>query len=204
MTSQPVASDPRDGTQDTNSRIMGQPGLGCQAMLRRNTLVSNGLALAAAVVLAAVSTACGGRSAVPRPFPTPGGTARSGVAAPASPFVESLLRTATDLLGTPYRNGGSTTDGFDCSGFVQYVYAQQGVRLPRTVRMQAETGSRVRQPEAGDLVFFKTEGRKASHVGIALGPDRFIHAPSSKGVVRVEPFASSYWADRFVEARRVD
>lgn len=173
-------------------------------MSRRNTLVSNGLAITAAVVLAAASTACGGRSAVPRPFPTPGGTARSGVAAPASPFVESLLRTATDLLGTPYRNGGSTTDGFDCSGFVQYVYAQQGVRLPRTVRMQAETGSRVRQPEAGDLVFFKTEGRKASHVGIALGPDRFIHAPSSRGVVRVEPFASTYWADRFVEARRID
>jgi cell wall-associated NlpC family hydrolase len=160
--------------------------------------------MAAAVVLATVSTACGGRPAVPRPFPTPGGTARSGVAAPASPFVESLLRTATDLLGTPYRNGGSTTDGFDCSGFVQYVFARQGVQLPRTVRRQAEVGSRVREAKAGDLVFFKTDGRKPSHVGIALGPDRFIHAPSSKGVVRVEPFASSYWADRFVEARRVE
>jgi cell wall-associated NlpC family hydrolase len=118
--------------------------------------------------------------------------------------VEGLLRTATDLLGTPYRNGGSTTEGFDCSGFVQYVFARQGVSLPRTVRMQRETGSRVRQPEAGDLVFFAADGGKPSHVGIALGPDRFIHAPSSKGVVRVEPFASTYWADRFVEARRVE
>jgi cell wall-associated NlpC family hydrolase len=153
--------------------------------------------------LAAASAACGGRSAVPRPFPTPGGTARSGVAAPASPIVEDLLRTATELLGTPYRNGGSTTEGFDCSGFVQYVFARQGVRLPRTVRLQAETGSRVREPEAGDLVFFKTDGGKPSHVGIALGPDRFIHAPSSRGVVRVEPFAAPYWADRFVQARRV-
>lgn len=183
---------------------MDQPGLGCQATSRRNTLVSNGLSLTVAVALAAASAACGGRPAVPRPFPTPGGTARSGVAAPASPLVESVLRTATDLLGTPYRNGGSTTQGFDCSGFVQYVFAQQGVLLPRTVRMQAETGNRVRHPEAGDLVFFKTDGRKPSHVGIALGPDRFIHAPSSRGVVRVEPFASTYWADRFVEARRVD
>ena len=149
------------------------------------------------------ATACGGRSAVPRPFPTPGGTARSGVAAPASPFVEALLRTATDLLGTPYRNGGSTVDGFDCSGFVQYVFAQQGIRVPRTVVRQAEVGSKVREPQAGDLVFFATEGRKTTHVGIALGPDRFIHAPSSRGVVRVEPFASQYWSERFVEARRV-
>jgi cell wall-associated NlpC family hydrolase len=125
------------------------------------------------------------------------------MAAPASPVVEGLLRTATDLLGTPYRTGGSTTDGFDCSGFVQYVFAQQGIRIPRTVRLQAESGARVRQPEAGDLVFFATDGRSPSHVGIALGPDRFIHAPSSRGVVRVEPFASTYWADRFVEARRV-
>ena len=118
--------------------------------------------------------------------------------------MESLLRTATDLLGTPYRNGGSTVDGFDCSGFVQYVFAQQGVRVPRTVVRQSEVGSRVREPQAGDLVFFATEGRKTTHVGIALGPDRFIHAPSSRGVVRVEPFASQYWAPRFVEARRVE
>ena len=61
-----------------------------------------------------------------------------------------MLRTATDLLGTPYRNGGSTVEGFDCSGFVQYVFAQHGVRIPRTVRMQAEVGAKVREAEAGD------------------------------------------------------
>jgi cell wall-associated NlpC family hydrolase len=156
-----------------------------------------------AVATAAGSVACGGRPAVPRPFPTPGGTARSGVASPASPFVEGLLRTATDLLGTPYRNGGSTVDGFDCSGYVQYVFAQNGIHVPRTVRRQAEIGSRVREAEAGDLVFFATDGDNPTHVGIALGPDRFIHAPSSRGVVRIEPFAASYWASRFLEARRV-
>jgi len=64
-------------------------------------------------------------------------------------------------------------------------------------------GSRVREAEAGDLVFFSTEGNGPTHVGIALGPDRFIHAPSSRGVVRVEPFASSYWSSRFLEVRRV-
>ena len=117
--------------------------------------------------------------------------------------MEGLLRTATDLLGTPYRNGGATLDGFDCSGFVQYVFAQHGVRVPRTVRRQAEVGARVREAAAGDLVFFNTEGRGPTHVGIALGPDRFIHAPSSRGVVRVEPFASAYWSSRFLEVRRV-
>jgi peptidoglycan endopeptidase LytE len=114
-----------------------------------------------------------------------------------------MLRTATDLLGTPYRNGGATVDGFDCSGFVQYVFARHGVRIPRTVRQQAEVGAKVREAEAGDLVFFKTDGRGATHVGIALGPDRFIHAPSSRGVVRVEPFSAPYWSSRFLEARRV-
>jgi cell wall-associated NlpC family hydrolase len=156
-----------------------------------------------AVALALGAAACGGRPAVPRPFPTPGGTARSPIASPASPVVEGMLRTATELLGTPYRNGGSDLDGFDCSGFVQFVFAQHGIRIPRTVRRQAEVGSRVRDAEAGDLVFFATEGDGPTHVGIALGPDRFIHAPSSRGVVRVEPLAAPYWSSRFVEARRV-
>lgn len=187
----------------TRSRIVDQPRRPCQASYRCNALSANGLALCLAALAAAGSAACGGRSAVPRPFPTPGGTARSGVASPASPLVEGMLRTATDLIGTPYRNGGSTVDGFDCSGFVQYVYAQHGVYIPRTVRRQAEVGSKVRNAQAGDLVFFATDGHGPTHVGIALGPDRFIHAPSSRGVVRVEPFASAYWSSRFLEARRV-
>jgi cell wall-associated NlpC family hydrolase len=178
--------------------------LDCQAPRPCNTQVSNGLALWLAVILAAVTAACGGRSAVPRPFPTPGGTARSGAASPASPLVESVLRTATELVGTPYRLGGSTVEGFDCSGFVQYVFAQHGLALPRTVRRQVEVGLKVREAEAGDLVFFRTDGSGPTHVGIALGPDRFIHAPNSRGVVRVEPFDAPYWAARFLEARRVE
>jgi cell wall-associated NlpC family hydrolase len=72
------------------------------------------------------------------------------------------------------------------------------------VRRQAEVGSKVHDAEAGDLVFFATEGGDGpTHVGIALGPDRFIHAPSSRGVIRVEPFAAPYWSSLFVEARRV-
>jgi len=109
------------------------------------------------------------------------------------------------LRGTPYRNGGSDPSGFDCSGFVQWVFAQNGVRLPREVREQYDAGTRIdrREVKPGDLLFFETVSRGASHVGVAIGGDEFVHAPSSNGVVRVERFTGSYWSRRFVGARRV-
>jgi cell wall-associated NlpC family hydrolase len=117
---------------------------------------------------------------------------------------EGVVSTAMHLLGTPYRNGGADPDGFDCSGFVQYVFAQQGVFVPRTVEELARSGMHVdRDLHAGDLVFFHTSGRGPTHVGIALDANRFIHAPSTRGEVRVEPLARAYWADRFIEARRM-
>jgi cell wall-associated NlpC family hydrolase len=122
----------------------------------------------------------------------------------ASFLIQSVLSTAVHFVGTPYRLGGSSpSDGFDCSGFVYYVFAQQGVLVPRTVADQAGAGQKVRDVQPGDLVFFRTHGRGPTHVGIALGPDRFVHAPNSRGEVRVEPLARRYWADRFLEARRL-
>jgi cell wall-associated NlpC family hydrolase len=105
----------------------------------------------------------------------------------------------------PYQNGGTTADGFDCSGFTQYVFAQHGLPLPREVRDQFSAGSPVEREaiEAGDLLFFQTTAKGPSHVGIALGSDEFVHAPSSTGVVRVEHYTAAYWAKRFVGARRV-
>jgi cell wall-associated NlpC family hydrolase len=87
---------------------------------------------------------------------------------------------------------------FDCSGFVQWVFAQHGTALPREVRDQYDAGStiKVKEVRAGDLVFFTTVSRGASHVGIALGDGEFVHAPSSRGVVRVERYTSGYWAGR--------
>ncbi len=110
-----------------------------------------------------------------------------------------------NLRGVPYRNGGSDQSGFDCSGFTQYVFAQYGVALPREVRDQFKTGKAVehRSFEPGDLIFFTTTEPGASHVGIAVGGDEFIHAPSTSGVVRVERFSSSYWAPRLLGGRRV-
>jgi hypothetical protein len=123
-----------------------------------------------------------------------------------SPLMQSLLSTAIHFVGTPYRFGGTDpSNGFDCSGFVYYVFAQQGVWVPRTVADLADAGTRVRHTEVrpGDLLFFRTSGRGPTHVGIALGPDRFVHAPNSRGEVRIEPLARRYWSERFLEARRV-
>jgi cell wall-associated NlpC family hydrolase len=117
-----------------------------------------------------------------------------------------LIATALSYRGVPYRNGGSDPGGFDCSGFVQWVFAQQGRALPREVRDQYQLGKPVDPDDVkpGDLVFFETVSRGASHVGIALGNDQFVHAPSSRGVVRVESFTIEYWKQRYVGARRLE
>jgi cell wall-associated NlpC family hydrolase len=110
-----------------------------------------------------------------------------------------------DFLGVPYRNGGSDPSGFDCSGLVQWVFARHGTMLPREAKDQYHVGRGVdlRNVQPGDLIFFETVSRGASHVGIVIGEGRFIHAPNSNGVVRVEPYTANYWIRRYVGARRV-
>ena len=109
--------------------------------------------------------------------------------------------------GVPYRLGGSDPGGFDCSGLVQYVFAQYGVVVPRVVEQQYEVGDKIRPSDIrpGDLIFFDTQkdGRRASHVAIAIGNDSFVHAPNSTGVVRIEALSSTYWGSRYVGARRI-
>jgi cell wall-associated NlpC family hydrolase len=147
------------------------------------------------------------KGATPRPFP--GASApRAGrsAALPAEPNqLESVLRMARSLAGAPYRNGGADPSGFDCSGFVAYVFGIEGFALPRTVTALYGVGAPVgREAIApGDLVFFATTARAPTHVGIALGRGEFIHAPSSRGVVRTERLDASYWSRRFVAATRV-
>jgi cell wall-associated NlpC family hydrolase len=117
----------------------------------------------------------------------------------------ALSGTALSLRGAPYRNGGIDPSGFDCSGFVRYVYLQHGVDMPREVREQFRVGKNVDrdQLEPGDLVFFTTTAPGASHVGIVIGGDQFVHAPSERGVVRVESLSSQYWGSRYIGAKRV-
>jgi cell wall-associated NlpC family hydrolase len=117
----------------------------------------------------------------------------------------ALSGTALSLRGAPYKDGGMDPTGFDCSGFVRYVYEQHGVAMPRQVREQFRVGKNVDrdQLEPGDLVFFSTVAPGASHVGIVIGGDQFVHAPSERGVVRVESLTQQYWASRFIGAKRV-
>jgi cell wall-associated NlpC family hydrolase len=159
------------------------------------------------IVLAGLTGACASSGATPHPFPMPAAKAGSTTnpKAKGSAIAYSLTGTALGLRGTPYRNGGTDPNGFDCSGFVQYVFAQHGIVMPRKVTEQFHSGRDVQtsQLQAGDLVFFTTVAPGASHVGIALGGDEFVHAPSSTGQVRVERMSAAYWATRFVGARRV-
>jgi cell wall-associated NlpC family hydrolase len=120
---------------------------------------------------------------------------------------EALL-IALMALGVDYRNGGrSNATGFDCSGLVAHVYEEAyGIRLPRTVIAQSETGFAVgtQDLEPGDLVFYDTLGRPYSHVGIYLGDGKFVHAPKTGATVRVESLRSTYWTRRFNGARRIE
>ena len=178
------------------------------------TLTGLGRAL---LVLIAITTAACATSGTPRPRPFPGApvppasvpppAAGAPVVVPAVPAApDAIVSTALTLRGVPYRNGGSDPSGFDCSGFVQWVFAQNGVHMPREVRDQFEAGIKIglRDVKAGDLLFFETISDGASHVGVAIGGDQFVHAPSSRGVVRIEKFTATYWATRFVGARRVE
>lgn len=164
--------------------------------------------LALLVLVAGLAAGCASSGSVPRPFPIPGSgrpDRPAGLGHPIGVDGYAISSTALSLRGAPYRNGGGDPSGFDCSGFVQYVFAQHGVALPRETHRQFETGHAVdpSELEPGDLVFFSTVAPGASHVGIAIGGDRFVHAPSSKGVVRVERLSTPYWARRFIGARRV-
>ena len=112
---------------------------------------------------------------------------------------------AFSLIGTPYRYGGSDkSGGFDCSGMVQNVYQQAlQTKLPRTAHDIAASAHEISRKnlKSGDLVFFNTGGGKYSHVGIYLGSDEFLHAPSSNGTIRVAKLDNPYFAARFTEAR---
>ncbi len=114
---------------------------------------------------------------------------------------------ALQFQGAPYSYGNATPEkGFDCSGFVKYVYKHDGVELPRTVKEMANALTPVPNDKihSGDLVFFNTSGgNSASHVGIYTNSNNFIHAPSSRaGKVMISSLKNNYWRERFIDARR--
>lgn len=112
--------------------------------------------------------------------------------------------TISNLIGVDYDYGGTTTKGFDCSGFTGYVFKKLGIELPRSSKEQYKVGQKVAKSELrpGDLVFFNTDGRGVSHVGIYVGDNKFAHASNSKGVT-ITSLDESYYVKRYVGARRV-
>ena len=115
-----------------------------------------------------------------------------------------ILKTAAQYKGVPYVFGGTTPRGFDCSGYVQYVFAKHGIRLTRTADTQAREGKFVSRKnlKPGDLVFFTTYEPGASHVGIYAGNNLFWNATSSRGIM-LSNLTDSYWGPRYYTARRI-
>lgn len=125
----------------------------------------------------------------------------SSVAAEEDP----LMATINQLYGVPYKTAGTTPNGFDCSGFTSYVFAQLGVQLPHSSAAQYQVGQAVERQDLqpGDLVFFNTNGRGVSHVGIYLGNNIFVHSETGIGVVNTRLDDPYYWSKRYVGAKRV-
>ncbi|WP_418626980.1 C40 family peptidase [Anaerosinus sp.] len=117
-------------------------------------------------------------------------------------LVRRIIQDSLQYIGVPYSFGGTTPSGFDCSGFVRYVFADSGVYLPRAADEQYTAGYQVYNLQPGDLVFFSTYTYGASHSGIYLGDGKFISSTSSSGV-RIDDLTTGYWGACYIGARRV-
>lgn len=136
-------------------------------------------------------------------------TPRGKKAPESKPFLkranaDKVIATARKYIGTPYKFGGATPKAFDCSGYLQYVFGQNGMAIPRTADEQFKLGrnARVTELEPGDLVFFETYEKGASHCGIYLGGGKFIHASTSKGV-RIDELAADYWKTHYYGGKHI-
>lgn len=115
----------------------------------------------------------------------------------------NVIESAKSLIGTPYVWGGTTPSGFDCSGFVQYIFQAHGYTIPRTVNEIWNFTQPIEKPSIGDLVFFQTYTNGPSHLGIYLGNGDFIHAGVNNGVT-ISNLSESYWQERYLGAKRVN
>lgn len=150
------------------------------------------------VFIAAGLAACAGQSAVKSQPQSTGNASRA-----SYDVGQQAASIAARQVGVPYRYGGDSPTGFDCSGLVHYSYHQAGKAVPRTTTQLWKGTSAVTRDEiqAGDILFFRIEG-KMSHVGMYLGDDRFVHAPSSGKHVSIESLGSEFYRSAFIRAGR--
>lgn len=136
------------------------------------------------------------------PYQAPAST---GSTKPTAELSDQAADHAQKMVGRPYRYGGSSPAGFDCSGLVMYSYRQAGLSLPHHTDKQRLAARLIRVTELrrGDLLFFNQEGKKYGHVGIYVGGGKFVHAPSSGKSVRSDRLDSPYWSKQLSEARRL-
>jgi cell wall-associated NlpC family hydrolase len=160
-------------------------------------------ALAAALSIALAACAS---TAADTHWPAPAATSSVTAAGPrAAPSPRTLMvDTAISMRGQPYRFGGAAPGGFDCSGLVQYAASGAGIHVPRTAHEQLRIGEPIARGELkpGDLVFMHL-AHKQLHVGIAIDADRFVHAPSKGGYIRVDSLDAPPYARGFLGARRI-
>jgi murein DD-endopeptidase len=153
---------------------------------------------ASALLLVLVLGACSSA-----PYRAPTGAA--GSTRPTAELSDQAADHAVKMVGKPYRYGGSSPAGFDCSGLVMYSYRQAGLALPHNTGKQrlAARPIEVAKLRRGDLLFFNQEGEKYGHVAIYVGGGKFVHAPSSGKSVRSDRLDSPYWSKHLSEARRL-
>jgi cell wall-associated NlpC family hydrolase len=149
-------------------------------------------------LLAALLAGCGGYSSIDRPSQEPEQHQDTQDAG------KQAVKVAEEFIGTPYRSGGTTTDGVDCSGLTFSVYRRIGIRLPRSSDEQARAGSHIDRDDLrpGDLVFFG-KGSNVTHVGIYNEDGEFIHASTRAHSVRYDNIDNKYFRSRYIGARRV-
>lgn len=149
----------------------------------------------AALWLAACASAPRGPESAPPAILPPAAATDAGIV---------VLQAARSAIGAPYRYGGSTPQGFDCSGLAQYAYREAGIAIPRTAAAQQRASTRVAREalQPGDLVFFATGRDGIDHVGVYAGAGRFVHAPSSGRVVSFAYLDDPWYASRYAGAGR--